>query len=273
MGMRVETRVVAGVRTHLRRGGAGRPVLLLHGLGASSYTWRDAFAHLTDGYDVVAPDFPGHGRSEPVPGFDYSIAGLSRWVTSLMDELGWESAPLVGNSLGGVVSLWTAMERPARVSRMALLGVPAYPEHRPPVLWPLSWPVLGKVYESLLGATLLRAVAKTVYVDPAKVTDELVEEYALALRDAGGRRALAEVVRRAIPPDWRERVARYGELRQPALVLVGERDRMVGRAGGERLARDLGAARLDMVAGVGHAAHEDDPGLVLPRVRAFLDER
>ncbi len=268
-----ETRVVAGVKTHVRRAGSSRPLLLLHGLGASSYTWRDAFVHLADGYDVVAPDFPGHGRSEHKADFDYSIGGLSRWVTALMDDLGWESAPLVGNSLGGLVSLWTAMETPARVSRMALVGVPAYPENRPPVLWPLGWPVFGTVYESLLGATLLRAVAKTVYVDPAKVTDELVEEYALALRSAGGRRALAEVVRRAIPPDWRERVARYGELKQPALVLVGERDRMVGRSGGERLARDLGAARLDMVAGVGHAAHEDDPASVMPRVRAFLEER
>lgn len=271
--MRTETRDVGGVKTYLRRAGAGRPVLLLHGLGASSYSWRHAFAHLADGYEVVAPDFPGHGRSEHAPGFDYSIAGLSRWVTALLDDLGWDGAPLVGNSLGGVVSLWTAMEAPRRVTRLALVGVPAYPENRPRVLWPLSWPVLGAAYESLLGAFLLRAVARLVYVDPATVTDELVEEYALALKTAGGRRALAEVVRRAIPPDWRERVARYGEIRQPALVLVGEHDRMVGRGGAERLARDLGAARLDFVAGVGHAPHEDDPALVMPRLRAFLDER
>ena len=270
--MRTETRDVAGVKTYIRRAGAGKPLLLLHGLGASSYTWRGAFAHL-EGYDVVAPDFPGHGRSQPLDDFDYSISGLSTWVTALLDDLGWASAPLVGNSLGGIVSLWTAMEHPGRVSRLGLVGVPAYPENRPIAVWPLGWPVFGRVYESLLGATLLRAVAKTVYVDSATVTDELVAEYSLALETAGGRRAVAEVVRRAIPPDWRARVARYGEVKQPALVLVGERDRMVGRSGGERLARDLGSARLDIVAGVGHAPHEDDPGLVMPRLRAFLDER
>jgi pimeloyl-ACP methyl ester carboxylesterase len=271
--VRHETRPVAGVRTFFRRAGAGAPVLLLHGLAASSYTWRHAFDHLADRYEVFAPDFPGHGRSEPAPGFDYSMAGLSAWTVAFMDSLGLETAPLVGNSLGGVITLWTAMERPERVSRMALLGVPAYPENRPQLLWPLSWPLLGSVYEAALGATLLRAVDRSVYVDPATVTDELVEEYSLALRTAGGRRAVAEIIRRAIPPDAAARMARYKSLRQPALVLVGERDRMVGVSGARRLAGDLPASRLDVVPGVGHAPHEDDAGQVMPRVRAFLDER
>lgn len=270
--VRVERRVVAGVDTFVRRAGSGRPVFLLHGLGASSYTWRHAFAHLADSYEVFAPDFPGHGRSEAVAGFDYSLGGLSRWTTAFMDSMGCASAPLVGNSLGGLVSLWTAMEAPARVQRMALVGVPAYPEHRPPALWPLGWPVFGRLYESLLGPVFLRAIAKTVFVDPATVTDELVEEYSLALRAASGRRAVAEVVRRAIPPDAAARMARYRELVQPALVLVGRRDRMVGEKGARRLAADLGAARLELLDGVGHAPHEDDPALVLPRIRAFLDE-
>jgi pimeloyl-ACP methyl ester carboxylesterase len=271
--IRHETRPVAGVRTYFRRAGSGAPVLLLHGLAASSYTWRHAFDYLADRYEVFAPDFPGHGRSEQVPGFDYSMAGLSAWTVAFMDSLGLGSAPLVGNSLGGVITLWTAMERPERVSAMGLVGVPAYPENRPQALWPLSWPVVGALYEAALGATLLRAVAKTVYVDPATVTDELVGEYSLALRTAGGRRAVAEIIRRAIPPDAAARMARYKTLRQPALVLVGERDRMVGVAGAKRLAGDLPASRLDVVSGVGHAPHEDDAAKVMPKVRAFLDER
>ncbi len=271
--VRTETRVVAGVETYVRRGGTGRPVLLLHGLGASSYSWRDAVAYLGDGYEVFAPDFPGHGRSQAVAGFDYSIAGLSRWTTAFMDSMGARRVPLVGNSLGGVVSLWTAMEEPERVERMALVGVPAYPENRPAALWPLGWPVFGRLYESLLGPVFLRAIAKTVFVDPATVTDELVDEYAFALRTAAGRRAVADVVRRAIPPDAAARLARYRELTQPALVLVGEHDAMVKESGARRLAGDLGAARLDIVPGVGHAPHEDDPALVMPRIRAFLDEQ
>lgn len=271
--IKTEFRPVAGVSTYVRRAGSGEPALLLHGLGASSYSWRDAFDYLADRYEVFAPDFPGHGRSAQPAGFDYSIGGLSRWTEAFLETMGLPRARFVGNSLGGVVTLWTAMESPERVSRMALLGVPAYPENRPPVLWPLGWPLLGRVYEAALCAPLLRAVARTVFVDPATVTDELVEEYSLALKTAGGRRALAEVVRRAIPPDAAARMARYRELRQPALVLVGEHDRMVRESGARRLAADLGAARLDIVPGVGHVPHEDDAARVMPRVRAFLDER
>jgi pimeloyl-ACP methyl ester carboxylesterase len=272
--VRCETRPVAGVETYIRRAGSGAPVLLLHGLAASSYSWRHVFDHLSDRYEVFAPDFPGHGRSAQPEGFDYSIGGLSAWTVAFMDSLGLDAAPLVGNSLGGVVTLWTAMERPERVSRMALIGVPAYPENRPAMLWPLGWPVLGRLYERALSAPLVRAVAKTVFVDPAKtVTEELVHEYSLALRTAGGRRAVAEIIRRAIPPDAAARMARYKTLRQPALVLVGERDRMVGESGARRLAGDLPGSRLHVVPGVGHAPHEDDAALVMPRVRAFLDER
>ena len=259
---------VAGVRTYLRRAGAGRPLLLLHGLGASSYSWRFALPEFARDYEVFAPDFPGFGRSDKPWGFDYSIAGLHAWLVSLMDELGLKSARVAGNSMGGVVALWTALETPARVERMALLGTPAYPENRPRMLWPLGWPVLGRVLEAMLGERSLRWMAKTTFVDQSKVTEELIAEYGEPLKSAAGRRAVAEFIRRAIPPDFRQRIARYPEIRQPALVLVGDRDGMVDPEGARRLARDLPRARFVLMERCGHAPQEDAP----ERVNALLAE-
>ncbi len=266
----VESRelTVAGVRTYLRRAGAGRPLLLLHGLGASSYSWRFALPEFARDYEVFAPDFPGFGRSDKPWGFDYSIAGLHAWLVSLMDELGLKSARVAGNSMGGVVALWTALETPARVERMALLGTPAYPENRPRMLWPLGWPVLGRVLEAMLGERSLRWMAKTTFVDQSKVTEELIAEYGEPLKSAAGRRAVAEFIRRAIPPDFRERIARYPEIRQPALVLVGDRDGMVDPEGARRLARDLPRGRFALLERCGHAPQEDAP----ERVNALLAE-
>ncbi len=266
----VESRelTVAGVRTYLRRAGAGRPLLLLHGLGASSYSWRFALPEFARDYEVFAPDFPGFGRSDKPWGFDYSIAGLHAWLVSLMDELGLKSARVAGNSMGGVVALWTALETPARVERMALLGTPAYPENRPRMLWPLGWPVLGRVLEAMLGERSLRWMAKTTFVDQSKVTEELIAEYGEPLKSAAGRRAVAEFIRRAIPPDFRQRIARYPEIRQPALVLVGDRDGMVDPEGARRLARDLPRARFVLMERCGHAPQEDAP----ERVNALLAE-
>ena len=263
-GARAETLVVANLNTHMVRAGAGEPVILLHGLGASSYSWRFAFAELSRHYEVFAPDLPGFGRTDKPHDFDYSIAGLQGWVVAFMDQLGLPKARFAGNSMGGVIALWMAMEAGHRVERMALLGTPAYPENRPKILWPLGWPVIGRMYEWALGETTLRYIVRTTFVDQSKVTEELISEYLEPLKTAAGRRAVAEFVRRAIPPDFKARIASYPTLNQRALVLTGDADRMVDRRGGERLSRDLPRARFVYLDRCGHAPQEDAPDRVIP---------
>lgn len=267
---KAETLRVAGVDTHLVRAGSGEPVILLHGLGASSYSWRFTLPELARRYEVFAPDFPGFGRSEKPADFDYSIAGQHAWLLALMDRLGLSRARFVGNSMGGVIALWTALEAAPRVERMALLGTPAYPEQRPRVLWPLTWPILGRIYEWALGETTLRWIAKSTFVDKSKITEEMIAEYGAPLKTAAGRRAVAEFIRRAVPPDFRERVARYRELAMPALVLVGDSDGMVDRPGAKRLARELPNARFVCLDCCGHAPQEDAPERVVALLRDFL---
>ncbi|MFI5362454.1 MAG: alpha/beta fold hydrolase [Elusimicrobiota bacterium] len=271
-GARAETIDVAGLKTHLIRAGSGEPVILLHGLGASSYSWRFAVAELARRYEVFAPDLPGFGRTDKPRDFDYSIAGLHRWVLSLMDVLGLRSARFAGNSMGGVITLWLAMEAGDRVERMALLGTPAYPENRPKFLGPLGWPLIGPLYEWALGETTLRYVVRTTFVDQSKVTEEMISEYLAPLKTAAGRRAVAEFVRRSIPPDAAARIASYPTLKQRALVLAGDADRMVDRRGAERLSRDLPRARFVYLERCGHAPQEDAPERVVPLLRDFFAE-
>ncbi len=270
----IEAREVtaAGVRARVLTAGAGPPLLLLHGLGASSYSWRFAIPEFARDFTVIAPDFPGFGRSDKPWDFDYSISGLHAWLIALMDELGVSRAAMAGNSMGGVVALWAAQDTPERVERMALFGAPAYPENRPRALWPLGWPVVGRALEAMMGEATLRWIAKTTFVDQSKVTEEMIAEYGEPLKTAAGRRAVAEFIRRAIPPDFRERIARYPRMRVPALVLVGESDQMVGPAGAARLARDLPDARFVCLERCGHAPQEDAPERVNAILRKFLTE-
>jgi pimeloyl-ACP methyl ester carboxylesterase len=271
-GVRTETLDVAGIKTHLVRAGKGEPLILLHGLGASSYSWRFAVPELARRYEVFAPDLPGFGRSDKPRDFDYSIAGLHRWVVALMDKLGVEKARFAGNSMGGVITLWTAMDAGHRVERMALLGTPAYPENRPKLLWPLSWPLIGRVYEWALGDVTLRYMARTTFVDQSKVTAELIAEYGAPLKTAAGRRAVAEFIRRAIPPDFRQRIAAYPSLPHKTLVLAGDSDTMVDHRGAERLSRDLPRARFVYLERCGHAPQEDAPERVIALLQEFFAE-
>ncbi len=266
----VETLTVAGLKTNLLRAGKGEPVILLHGLGASSYSWRYTVPELAKHYEVFAPDLPGFGRTDKPWDFDYSVHGLHTWVLSFMDQMGIKSARFAGNSMGGVLSLWTAMEAPSRVESMALLGTPAYVENRPKMLWPLSWPVIGSLYEWALGDVTLRYIANSTFVDKSKVDERMMAEYGLALKSAAGRRAVAEFVRRAVPPDHLERIKRYRDVKHRALVLVGEHDKMVGRAGAERLVGDLPNATFCLLDACGHAPQEDAPERVNARLLEFF---
>ncbi|MBI2386365.1 MAG: alpha/beta fold hydrolase [Elusimicrobia bacterium] len=268
--IRTETMTVAGLKTNVLRGGKGEPVILLHGLGASSYSWRYALPELAKHYEVFAPDLPGFGRTDKPWDFDYSIHGLHAWILKFMDHAGIKSARFAGNSMGGVLSLWTAMEAPSRVERMALFGTPAYVENRPKMLWPLSWPVIGGLYEWALGDVTLRYIANATFVDKSKVDERMVAEYGHALKSAAGRRAVAEFVRRAIPPDHRERIKRYRDVTHPTLVLVGELDKMVGRAGAERLVKEMPNATLCILDACGHAPQEDAPERANPRLLEFF---
>jgi len=261
---------IGGLETNLVRAGKGEPVILLHGLGASSYSWRYTVPELAKRYEVFAPDLPGFGRTEKPWDFDYSIHGLHSWVLKFMDHFGLAKARFAGNSMGGVLSLWTAMEAPSRVERMALFGTPAYVENRPKMLWPLSWPVIGSLYEWALGDVTLRYIANTTFVDKSKVDEAMVVEYGRALKTAAGRRAVAEFVRRAIPPDHKERIKRYPSVAHRTLILVGDSDKMVGRAGGERLAKELPNAEFCLLDACGHAPQEDAPERVNARLLEFF---
>lgn len=267
---RTQPITVAGIKTRMLRAGRGEPLILLHGLGASSYSWRFAVPELSKHYEVFVPDLPGFGRADKPADFDYSIAGLHDWVVAFMDQLGLKSARFAGNSMGGVITLWLAMDSGPRVERMALLGTPAYPENRPKFLWPLGWPVLGRLFESLLGERSVRYVVKGTFVDQSKITDAMIGEYVEPLKTAAGRRAVAEFIRRAIPPDFRARIESYAGLQHPALVLVGDSDRMVDRRGGERLSQALPRARFEYLERCGHAPQEDAPERVVPILREFF---
>ncbi len=108
-------------RPHIIRRGSGAPVLLLHGWGASA----DLFARTMDGlegdFDLIAPDFPGFGATEPPPA-PWAVSDYMEWTLALMDELGIQRASVIGHSFGGRVAIKLAALHPERVAKLVLTG-------------------------------------------------------------------------------------------------------------------------------------------------------
>ena len=102
-------------------GGHGPAVLLLHGIGASSYAWRHALPLLAQHFTVYAPDMLGCGESDK-PDIDYDVATMTEYLCEFMDNLGITHAHFVGHSLGGGMTLHFYSKYPERMDRVALIS-------------------------------------------------------------------------------------------------------------------------------------------------------
>jgi len=103
--------------------GRGRPVLLLHGWLNSWNVWRGTIEELGNDFRLYALDFFGFGDSGE-GAKDYSVDNFSRLVEQFMDRMGISRAPLVGHSMGGTVSLMTALRLPEKIVKVGVVGSP-----------------------------------------------------------------------------------------------------------------------------------------------------
>lgn len=121
--------VVGGQKTFVATGGrafdASKPcIVFVHGAGCDHMSWvlqARWFAH--HGWSVLAPDLPGHGRSEGTA--PASITAMADWVESLMDAAGVTKAAVVGHSMGGAIALELAGRENSRVTHLGLIGTAA----------------------------------------------------------------------------------------------------------------------------------------------------
>lgn len=263
-----------GMQVHLRDEGLADdrvPVLLLHGTSSSLHTWDGWVPALARAERVIRIDLPGFGLTGPFPHDDYGIERYIEFITALLDTLGLERVVIGGNSFGGQVAWEVAAAMPERVAGLVLVdaaGYPFVPESIPLAFQLARFPVLRPLIERLLPRRVIRNSLHDVYGDPARVDEALVDRYyELALRP-GNRRALGLRFEHVMPTE--ERAARIRTLKQPTLILWGDRDRLIPRASADRFAADIEGSRMVVFAGLGHVPHEEAPAETVAVVEEFL---
>ncbi|MEX0717981.1 MAG: alpha/beta fold hydrolase [Planctomycetaceae bacterium] len=264
------------VALHAVERGEGEPLLLVHGFGASIYSWRFLVDELAKTRRVIAIDLKGFGDS-PKPLDDaYTLRDQVALVSAFIRERELRNLTLVGHSYGGGVSLLTALGLQARnedrLARLVLIDNVAYPQEFPFFIRALRTPLLGPLGAWMLPATLqARKVLELCYHDPRRITDEQVESYAAPLRTPAGRHALIETARRVLPPDMDRVTAGYKTLALPTLLLWGWHDRVVPLEIGARLHAELPNAELAVIADAGHIPQEEKPAETLALLREWLN--
>ncbi len=264
---------VNGWRLHYQEAGDEKApsVILIHGFISSTLIWSDVFLPLAAaGLRVIAPDLPGCGYSEKPRGGEYTIEAQALAILALMDQLGIETAILVGASYGGAVAAAIALDYPERVERLVLVAAVSNNEPRKSLLLRIArTPIVGDILTPLFLSSrwALRARMQRQYWRQAGALDERrLEARHHLLSAANTHHATLRTLRR-----WdADRIQREAHLiRQPTLVVWGENDPEIPLSDGERLRDALPSARLIVFRNCGHQPHVEFPGQFVEVVTEF----
>jgi pimeloyl-ACP methyl ester carboxylesterase len=272
--------IVDGSQVHYLEWGrsVSSPVICLHGGAQTAYMWEQLGAALASRYHLVAPDLPGHGDSDPGPLIERSELAAS--VPPFAAEFGIERAVFVGASLGGIVSLTLAVEKPDLVAGIVLIDI----GHR------LEDEGVQRIVEFMTAhesfATLDEAAVAVAEYLPhrRKVRTENLRRN-LRQRPDGrwiwkhqlGRQLREQMGQEDFRPgDWRTLMGNLeeelGGLRCPVLVLRGRESDVLSNEGAEEVAALIPDARLATIGAAGHHAAGDNPETTVDLARDFLVE-
>ncbi len=272
---------VNGIEVHFKQYGQGEPaIILLHGFGASTFSWREVLQPLAGIGTVIAYDRPAFGLTErPLPGdwegeSPYSLNSQVKLLFGLMEALGINQAVLVGNSAGGTVAMQAALTDPQKVAGLVLVDAAIYTSGGAP-----SWirPFLSTPWFNRWGPYFTRSIAgeqgdqfiRAAWHDPGKITDEIIAGYRKPLQLANWDAALWEHTKAATPANLEEALT---EIRVPVLVVSGDDDRIVPTADSVRLAGDIPGAGLIVFPSCGHVPQEECPTDFLNAVVPFIQQ-
>ncbi|MFO1026733.1 MAG: alpha/beta fold hydrolase BchO [Acetobacteraceae bacterium] len=266
---------VSGQRWHVQVMGSGPVVLLLHGTGAATHSWRDLAPALAERFTVVMPDLPGHGfTAAQASAAGYTLPGVARGVAGLLRYLDLTPVLMIGHSAGAAIAI-----------RMCLDGATA-----PRAIISLNGALLpfpGMTHEvfspaaRFLANTPLAAWAVSLFTGTRSSVERLLRATGSRI-DAAGMRYYSRLAANpghvrgalALMANWDLRTLVRDMCRlQPRLLLVtGTRDGMVPPAEAYRIRSAVPSAEIVVLRGLGHLAHEERPEEIVRLVDRVLIE-
>jgi magnesium chelatase accessory protein len=250
----------AGLRWHVQVMGSGPAVLLVHGTGAASHSWRDVAPRLAGRFTVIAPDLPGHGFTETPPGDGLSLRGMARGLAGLLAKLDVEPPFVVGHSAGAAIALRMALDGRFGGGVVSFNGA----------LKPFPG-AAGRLYPTMAKAMFLNPVAQQLFqwraTRPGAVAGLLrstgstidpsgVRSYEALMGTTGHIAGALGMMAR-----WNLQglQAELPSFSGPLTLVTGGNDLAVPPSVSEQVHRMIPASRLIQLPGLGHLAHEEAP--------------
>lgn len=286
---------VAGIDLHVRvtpsANPDAEPALFVHGLGGSAHNWTDFAGVLRDQFAIESIDLPGFGRSGAAHDRNYSPRAQARVVIAYLDSRRRGPVHLVGNSMGGAISLLVASMRPDLVRTLTLISpavpdvkVRAHPLRSDPRMALLIVPGIGgmalKRMRSVDIPTRVRATIAMCFADPSRYPqvrfDEAVREGQARLRLPWAEDAMLRAARGLVRTQVAQRGQAWAAMRSiiaPTLVLWGAQDKLVAADLAPVVAAAIPNARLLVLDDIGHTAMMEDPTTSARAMLALVEDQ
>lgn len=250
-----------GLRWHVQQMGAGPPLLLVHGTGASTHSWRTLAPLLARRFRVIAMDLPGHGFTECPPRHRLSLPAMAEAVAALVHALGVRPSVVVGHSAGAAILIRCCLDgalAPDSVISIngALLPFRGAAGYLFPPLAKLLFlnPLTPRIFARSAGDR--DRVVRLIRGTGSQLDDEGIDLYARLFASSAHVAATLGMM-----ANWDlHRFARdLPTLHLPLHLIAGENDKAVAITEAARVCRMVDSARLLRLPNLGHLAHEEDP--------------
>jgi len=254
-----------GLRWHVQRMGRGPVLLLLHGTGAATHSWRDLLPILAKHFMVIAPDLPGHGFTDAPPSEWMSLPGMAGLVGSLVETLDVQPDLVLGHSAGAAILIRARLE--GRITPRGLISLNGAL---------LPWRGLpGHFFSPAAKLFATNSLVSRVFAWRARdrrVIQRLIDSTGSIL-DPTGVELYQRLIQHpshvraslAMMANWDLNLIEQGlpRLDIPLFLIVGDRDMTVSPREAHRVRAKLCPdAKLFELPGLGHLAHEEKPDAI-----------
>lgn len=265
----------AGMRWHVQEMGQGPVLLMLHGTGAATHSWREFAPILAEHFRLIAPDLPGHGFTTPPPYHSMSLPGMAGYVAELVETLGVEPDLVLGHSAGAAILIRACLE--GRLAPRGLIslngalmpwrGLPGHVFSPAAKLFAKN-SLVSRLFA--LRAANRKSIQRLVDSTGSTLEPFGVDLYQRLIRSPSHVRASLSMM-----ANWDLTLIEAGlpRLETPLFLVVGEGDTTVSPREAHRVReRLLPSADLTLLPGLGHLAHEERPGEVADVVRRIAGQ-
>lgn len=240
---------VFGQRIHyVEAGSSGPTVILLHGLGGDETNWTPTIPALASTYHVFVPDQLGFGKSDK-PLINYRVGTLVDFLEGFCRKVGIAKATLVGNSLGGWVSMMFAVQHPDRVEKLILVDSAGLSGKALGTPEPTRDMLLALNPSTLAG---VKAVLHLIFYNDALASNDMAAQafFAEKLKRGDGYTVNQFIDSIARGEDYVDN--KLSGISAPTLIIWGRQDRLVPLAAGKELEKRISGAKLVDLDKCGH---------------------